>query len=94
MQLDEDQRRRYARHLTLPEVGAAGVIGASTLTTDASHQRLGSLFFDQVSGGAKTVGEAFRAAKRTLHGQHAAQDAVLGMCLFGDPAMSLPAAAR
>ena len=80
--------------LLAPEVGAAGIIGASTLTTDASHQRLGSLFFDQMNRGAKTVGEACRAAKQTLHGQHAAQDAVLGMCLFGDPAMSLPAAAR
>lgn len=80
--------------LLTPDVGAAGVIGAATLTSDASHQRLGSLFFEHASAGTKTVGEALRAAKRTLHGQHVAQDAVLGMSLFGDPAMSLPPPAR
>jgi hypothetical protein len=79
--------------LLVPEAGAAGVIGAATLTTDASHQRLGRLFFEQVNGGAATVGDAFLAAKRALSRENVAQDAILGMCLFGDPAATLPAAA-
>jgi subtilisin-like proprotein convertase family protein len=76
--------------LRTPEVGAAGTIGSTTLTSEASHQRLGELFFEQVGAGAQTVGDALHAAKRALHAEGTGKDALLGMILLGDPAMSLP----
>ncbi len=79
-----------ARLLRQPDAGAAGAIGATTLTSEASHQALGSLFFAQVNAGAATVGDAFHAAKQALAAQGGAADAILGMTLLGDPAMSLP----
>jgi hypothetical protein len=81
-----------ARLLRASGVGAAATIGATTLTSDASHQALGSLFFAQVNGAgtARTVGDAFLAAKRQLLKSGVAQDAILGMALLGDPAMPLP----
>ncbi len=81
-----------ARMLTTPDAGVAGTIGATTLTTDASHQMLGNLFYAQINHGAATVGDAFHAAKVELSHQAIAHDATLGMALFGDPAMSLPRA--
>ncbi len=78
--------------LRAPEVGAAGTIGATTLTSEESNRRLGSLFFEQVGAGVETVGEALHRAKMALHAQGTGEDAVLGMTLLGDPAMSLPAA--
>jgi subtilisin-like proprotein convertase family protein len=79
-----------AQMLITPDAGAAGAIGATTLTSDASHQLLGNLFFAQVNHGAVTLGDAFHAAKVELSHQSDARDATLGMALFGDPAMSLP----
>lgn len=72
--------------------GAAGTIGAMTLTTDSAHRTLGSLFYARVGAGAATVGDAFRGAKLDLAAQGWGEDALLGMALLGDPAMSLPAA--
>lgn len=81
-----------ARLLRAPGVGSAAAIGATTLTSDESHQALGTLFFAQVNGagGARTVGEAFRNAKKRLLASGTAKDAILGMALLGDPAMPLP----
>jgi len=79
-----------------PSGGAAAAIGATTLTTDASHRALGQLFFDELGKGrSRTVGDAFLAAKRRLHAAQGAgaADALLGMTLLGDPAMPLPATA-
>jgi len=73
-----------------PDAGAAGTIGATTLTYEESHQRLGELFFDQVEQGAPTVGAALHAAKQALQGEGRGRDAVLSMILLGDPAMPLP----
>jgi len=78
------------RMLRVPEVGAAATIGATTLTNDASHQALGTLFFAEVNGGAATVGDALHNAKQQLKRQGGMDDAILGMALLGDPAMSLP----
>jgi subtilisin-like proprotein convertase family protein len=79
-----------ARMLATPDAGVAAAIGATTLTSDSSHQMLGNLFYRQVNLGAATVGEAFHNAKVELSHQAIAQDAILGMALLGDPAMSLP----
>ena len=79
-----------ARLLRQPDAGPAGAIGATTLTSESSHQALGNLFFQQVNAGATRVGDAFHAAKQALAAQGGAQDAILGMTLLGDPAMSLP----
>jgi hypothetical protein len=81
-----------AHFLRQPGGGAAGAIGAMTLTTDAAHQALGNLFFARVGGGATRVGDAFRGAKLDLAAQGWGRDALLGMALLGDPAMSLPVA--
>ncbi len=40
--------------------------------------------------GANSVGEAFHGAKQDLATQGGAADAIYGMTLLGDPAMSLP----
>lgn len=79
-----------SRFLLAEDVGAAGAIGATTLTTEASHQALGSLFFAHATGGAGTIGDALLAAKRDLAGLSVAQDAILGIALLGDPAAPLP----
>lgn len=80
-----------ARMLRELGVGAAGMIGATTLTTESSHRELGRLFFARLNAGATTVGEAFHGAKQDLHRQGGgATDAIYGMTLLGDPAMSLP----
>jgi len=73
--------------------GAAGTIGAMTLTTDSAHRTLGNLFFARVGAGAATVGDAFRGAKLDLAAQGWGEDALLGMALLGDPAMALPGSA-
>lgn len=72
------------------DAGAAGTVGATTLTYEESHQRLGELFFQQVDAGAPTVGEALHAAKAALHREGRGRDAVLSMILLGDPATPLP----
>jgi hypothetical protein len=79
-----------ARLLRQPDAGAAGAIGATTLTTESSHRLLGTLFFARVNAGAATVGEAFHGAKQDLAARGGAADAIYGMTLLGDPAMSLP----
>ncbi len=83
-----------ARLLRQPDAGAAGAIGATTLTSETSHRLLGTLFFARVNAGAATVGEAFHGAKQDLQAQggerRGAIDAIYGMTLLGDPAMSLP----
>ena len=79
-----------ARMLITPDTGAAAAIGATTLTSDVSHQRLGNLFYAAIDSGAASVGDAFHNAKRELRTQAIAHDAILGMALLGDPAMSLP----
>ncbi len=79
-----------ARLLREPDAGAAGAIGATTLTSESSHRLLGNLFFARVNAGARTVGQAFHGAKQDLQQQGGAADAILGMTLLGDPAMSLP----
>ena len=76
--------------LRTPGVGAAAVIGATTLTTEASHMALGTLFYQQLNGSPQTLGDAFRAAKVMLLGQPGNADAILGMAFLGDPAMSAP----
>ncbi len=81
-----------ARMLREVGVGAAGMIGATTLTTESSHRELGRLFFARVNAGAATVGEAFRGAKEDLQREGGAADSIYGMTLLGDPAMSLPPA--
>ena len=78
------------RLLRTAGVGAAGAIGATTLTTDASHQALGRLFFAQLDGAPQSLGDAFRKAKLELLEHGAPKDALLGMALFADPAMTLP----
>jgi hypothetical protein len=83
-----------ARLLRQPDAGAAGAIGATTLTSQASHRLLGSLFFARVDAGAATVGEAFHGAKQDLATLGGAVDAIYGMTLLGDPAMSLPSPQR
>lgn len=78
-------------HLILePQVGAAGVIGATTLTSEASHQALGKTFFAALADGAATLGEAWVAAKEALLASGSPPDALYGMALFGDPATPLP----
>ncbi len=79
-----------SRLLVQPNAGAAGVIGAMTLTSEAAHQALGNAFFRQVGNGARTVGEAFHAAKREIASSGTGRDALLGMAILGDPAMTLP----
>ncbi len=78
--------------LTSPNASPASAIGAMTRTSDAAHQALGTLFFQHVAAGAPTVGDAFHAAKADLAAQGWGMDALLGMALLGDPAMSLPPA--
>lgn len=80
------------RMMNVQSVGAAATIGASTLTSEASHRRLGQLFFQQVSAGVPRLGDAFLRAKRALRLEGAPGDAILGMMLLGDPAMPLPVA--
>jgi len=80
------------RLLRQPTVGAAATIGAMTRTTDSAHRELGNLFFARVGAGAATVGDALHGAKRDLAAQGWGRDALLGMALLGDPAMSLPPA--
>jgi len=82
--------------LFAPNGGAAAAIGATTLTSDASHRALGQLFFEEIGKGtSRTLGDAFLSAKRRLHAAQGAgaADALLGMTLLGDPAMPLPTAA-
>ncbi|AVP96021.1 hypothetical protein C7S18_01905 [Ahniella affigens] len=77
-----------SHQLLAAEGGAGTVYGATTLTEDVSHSLLGRLFFEAISAGARTVGEAEIQAKRrlaTLRPQ--AIDAQLGMQVLGDPAM-------
>jgi hypothetical protein len=81
-------------HLLLtPDVGAVVAIGATTLTSEASHQALGSAFFAAIDGGAPTVGDAWLSAKAGLALSAAPRDALWGMALLGDPATPLPAGA-
>jgi subtilisin-like proprotein convertase family protein len=78
-----------SNHLLLtPEVGAAGVVGSTTLTSTASHRRLGALFLQRVGKGDRTIGDALINAKRELG--IGGIDAVLGEVLLGDPATPLP----
>lgn len=79
-----------AHLLRVPGGGAAAAIGATTLTTDTSHRALGTLFYQRVAAGARTVGEAFRGAKQDLFATGSPKDAIYGMTLLGDPAMGLP----
>lgn len=79
-----------ARLLRESGAGAAAAIGATTLTSEGSHQALGELFFAQLAGGAIRVGDALQAAKQALAARGGGDDAILGMTLLGDPAMSLP----
>jgi subtilisin-like proprotein convertase family protein len=79
--------------VSTPEVGAALAIGAATLTTESSHRLLGNLFFEEIAGGAGSVGDALLGAKRRLRAQGGAPDAILGVTLLGDPAAPLPASA-
>lgn len=83
-----------ARLLRQPNAGAAATIGAMTLTTDSAHRELGNLFFARVGAGARTVGDALHGAKLDLAAQGQGRDALLGMALLGDPAMSLPAVGK
>jgi hypothetical protein len=76
--------------LVTPNVGAVAAIGATTLTSEQSHQALGATFFAAIGGGAETLGEAWLAAKRALAQAGGPGDAILGMALLGDPATPLP----
>jgi subtilisin-like proprotein convertase family protein len=79
-----------ARLMRAPGAGAAAAIGATTLTSESSHLALGTRFYARLNGAPTTVGDAFRAAKIDLLGSGAPTDALLGMALLGDPAMSVP----
>lgn len=94
--VDPSYHAMSAELLFAPGGGAAAAIGATTLTSDASHRALGQLFFEEMGkGSSRTVGDAFLAAKRRLLAAQGAgaADALLGMTLLGDPAMPLPATA-
>ncbi len=78
------------RMMNATDVGAAATIGASTLTSEASHRRLGELFFQRLQFGGLRLGDAFLAAKQALRDEGAPDDAIFGMMLLGDPAMPLP----
>jgi hypothetical protein len=79
-----------ARLMRAAGTGAAATIGATTLTTESSHMALGTLFYLKLNGTPASVGEAFHAAKAELLTSGAPKDALLGMALLGDPAMSVP----
>lgn len=83
-----------SRLLLEPGVGAAGTVGATTLTADRVHDRLAGHFYRAMrEGEATTLGEALREAKLRLRAEGAASDDVLlGVAILGDPASSLPSA--
>ena len=77
---------------------AATVIGATSLTEDASLLALATRFFDLIEDGRSgdggtpigTIGEAMQAAKRNLvEREPAHRSAVDSIVLFGDPAAPL-----
>ena len=78
------------RMMNAPGIGAAATIGASTLTSEPSHRRLGELFFQRLQFGGLRLGDAFLSAKQALRAEGAPDDAIFGMMLLGDPAMPLP----
>jgi hypothetical protein len=82
-----------SRLLLEPGVGAAGTVGATTLTADRVHDRLAVHFYRAMrEGAATTLGDALREAKLRLKAEGAASDDVLlGVAILGDPASSLPA---
>lgn len=75
--------------LVTPEVGAAGTIGSTTLTSASVHRVFGDRFFRTLAGGAETVGKALLTTQRELAAEGRPEEAVLGMILLGDPAMPL-----
>jgi len=82
-----------SRLLLEPGVGAAGTVGATTLTADRVHDRLAVHFYRAMRDGtATTLGDALRVAKLRLRAEGAASDDVLlGVAILGDPASTLPA---
>lgn len=89
--VDPETESLAAHLLRAPGAGATAAIGATTLTSEASHQALGELFFAQVAAGNTRIGDAFRLAKQQLAVSGGAADAIVGMTLLGDPALRLPA---
>jgi subtilisin-like proprotein convertase family protein len=83
-----------SRLLLEPGVGAAGTVGATTLTADRVHDRLAVHFYRVMRDGvATTLGDALREAKLRLRAEGAASDDVLlGVAILGDPASTLPGA--
>ncbi|MCB1058483.1 MAG: hypothetical protein KDD11_23515, partial [Acidobacteria bacterium] len=82
-------------HLLLaPGLGAAGTIGSSTLTSSASHEKLGERFFAAIGKGVTTLGQALLEAKREVAAEGGNDDAVVGMTLLGDPATPIGSRVR
>lgn len=72
--------------------GAAAVLGATTLTSMESEQRLGSILTPRLAEPGMTVGAAVRDAKRALAATDPDRDDVLlGWSLLGDPAARVTA---
>jgi hypothetical protein len=68
--------------------GAAGVIGASTLTDAFNDDALAQRMLPLLTQASMRVGEAVRAAKAQLRADQVdAQDVQVGVNLLGDPAM-------
>lgn len=89
---DPEYESLSSRLLLEPGVGAAGTIGATTLTADRVHDRLAVHFLDAMRDGtATTLGDALREAKLRLKAEGAASgDVLLGVAILGDPASTLP----
>jgi hypothetical protein len=68
--------------------GAAAVLGATTLSYDASEQKLGSLLTPRMTQPGVPIGIALQAAKEQLAASSpGARDVLLGWTLLGDPAL-------
>jgi len=81
-----------ARLLLAADRGAAGTIGALSLTGEVYQQMLGQYFFQHAAAGAPTVGQALHAAKVSLRSEPGSDASLLGTVLLGDPAMGWPSA--
>ncbi len=77
--------------LLTPGKGAAAVFGSATLTQSSSHEALAELLFSRLgTPGSTRIGDAILSAQQQLVGtKPGAVDALLGMNLLGDPAMTL-----
>ncbi|MGB8212670.1 MAG: C25 family cysteine peptidase, partial [Anaerolineales bacterium] len=71
-------------------VGAAAVLGASTLVDSNSEQALGNLLTPLMLQPGTTIGQALQTAKSELAQTHPEMlDVLLGWSLMGDPALAI-----